>query len=143
LCGDHGQAGLLVGLVVLALAAIAAALVGQLGAAVAERTRARTAADAAALAGVTGGRAAADAVANADGGSIESYRLDGEVVEVTAVVGSTRATSRAAPSTEHRLVALPGSWRGPGGWRGPDGGAWLTCRDTATEPDPCGGGGFP
>jgi hypothetical protein len=125
---------------VVALATVAALLVGRLGDAVAERTRARTAADAAALAGVTGGRAAAQAVASANGGRLTSYRVDGAVVEATVVLGQTQATSRAAPSFR------ASRWRPTVPTRAADGPVARSspsCSEPGGRPDPCGRGGFP
>ena len=134
--GEVGQAGLLVGLLVLVLAAGAAVLTATLGGAVAERTRARTAADAAALAGVTGGRGSAEVVAVANGGHLESYGGDGSVVEVAVVVGATRATARAAPA--FRTDGRPSRSAGAVAID-----PTRTCSEVGARPDPCGGQRIP
>jgi hypothetical protein len=53
------------------------------------------AADAAALAGVDGAAAAASRIAATNGGSLVSFRVDGDDVEVVVVVQGHRATARA------------------------------------------------
>lgn len=98
---DRGQTTVLVaGVVALALLLVLA--VGRLGTAAVERARARTAADAAALAGVIeepngagAGRRRAVEVANRNGATVETYRVEGTTVEVEVRVGSAQATARA------------------------------------------------
>ena len=70
--------------------------VARFGGDLVDAARARTAADAAALAGATTDRDAAAAMASADGGSLVAYIDDGRTVLVTVVVGSRRASARAA-----------------------------------------------
>lgn len=96
--GEHGQAAVMV-LIVLAVlvGALATALV-DFGGAVGERTRAQTAADAAALASLDGGRGAAASLAAANGGVVVSWtRGPGtDEVTVTVRVGDATATARAS-----------------------------------------------
>lgn len=91
---DRGQATPLWA-IVLVLAALLLVPVALLGRATIERSRAQTAADAVALAGALDGEAEARIVASWNHARLESYRADGDVVEVTVVVGGRRATARA------------------------------------------------
>ena len=121
--GAAGQVLPLVALVVVS-AAGAALLVASVGGIVIDRGRARTAADAAALAGVLGGRDPAERIARANGGELRSYRVVGDVVEVTVRVGRAEATARAGrgparrQSARRRLVDSPGDDRAPAHRRG-------------------------
>ena len=84
---------------VLALAALMALAVVELGVAAAHRSRAQTAADAAALAAVSASlsesRSAAVRLARANGAALVSFRRSGWVVTVVVEVGEARATARA------------------------------------------------
>ncbi len=60
-----------------------------------DRGRAHTAADAAALAATAGGRSAAERLASSNGGTLISYREDGDQVMVVVEVGGEQATAMA------------------------------------------------
>jgi hypothetical protein len=91
---DRGQATPLL-MVVIALTAVAAVALAELGGAAVAATRAQTAADAAALAGAAEGEAAARSVAAANGAELVAHRRDGAVVRVEVRLGGARATARA------------------------------------------------
>jgi hypothetical protein len=91
---DRGQAVPAVIGVVAVLAAVAVG-VARFGTGVSDAARARTAADAAALAGVDGGAANAAELAAANGGTLVSFRQEGDDVVVSVVVGHTHAEARA------------------------------------------------
>lgn len=97
---SRGQATPLWALV-LVLAGLLLVPVGLLIRAAVDRAEARSAADAAALAGALEGEPAARSVAAENGARLTSYAEQGDLVEVTVVVGDRRATARA----ERRLVA--------------------------------------
>jgi len=98
--GSRGQATPLWA-VVLVVAGLLLVPTGLLIRAAVDRAEARSAADAAALAGALEGEAAARAVATDNGARLVAYAEQGDLVEVTVVVGDRRATARA----ERRLVA--------------------------------------
>lgn len=91
---DSGQAVLLM-LPVMAVAALLALGVAEVGHVVVLRARAQTAADAAALAAVTGGRPAADRLARANDASLVGFLRDGTDVVVTVDLDGVRARARA------------------------------------------------
>ena len=94
---DRGQILFLVVLLI-ALGAGLAVLVGELGVVAVERARATAAADAAALAAVTergDGRTVAREFAAANGAQLVSFTRDGGEVLVVVRVGRARATARA------------------------------------------------
>jgi hypothetical protein len=82
-------------LAVVAIAALLAVAIGQVGAALVDHQRARTAADAAALAGAVGGRADAARVAAANGARVLGFLREGDVVTVRVAVGEATASARA------------------------------------------------
>lgn len=91
---DSGQAVLLM-LPVMAVAALLALGVAEVGHVVVLRARAQTAADAAALAAVTGGRPAAGRLARANDASLVGFLRDGTDVVVTVDLDGVRARARA------------------------------------------------
>lgn len=99
---SRGQATPLIAIVLLVagLALIPAGLVIR---AAHERAAAQSAADAAALAGALVDEAEARTIAAENGGRVERYADDGQVVELTVVVGGHRATARA----ERERVRVP------------------------------------
>jgi hypothetical protein len=103
--GSSGQAVLAVVLVVMVLV-VALLVIGRVGRTVVDRARARAAADAAALAGVHDGRVRAQQIAERNGARLVDFEAEGEEVEVTVAVGSTRASARARldPVLDRRSV---------------------------------------
>jgi len=99
---DRGQATPLWA-VVLLLAALLLVPTGLLIRATVERAEARSAADAAALAGALAGEDEARRVARLNGGRLEAYEEQHDLVEVTVVVGGRQAVARA----ERRLELEP------------------------------------
>lgn len=93
--GDRGQAIPLV-VAVVALAAVALIALGRFAAGTVDAARARTAADAAALAGAGAGRPAATTVAQANGGTLESFVTVGDDVVVRVRVGRAVVEARAS-----------------------------------------------
>ncbi len=94
MCGARGQAVLAVALAIVVLV-LALLVIGRVGRTVVDRARARTAADAAALAGVHDGRGRAQQIAERNGARLVDFEAEGDQVEVTVEVGSTRASARA------------------------------------------------
>jgi hypothetical protein len=82
-------------LLLVALAAVTALAVVQVGVRAVDAARARTAADAAALAGAAGGEAAAREVAAANGAALLHFGAEGSDTEVTVSAGAAEATARA------------------------------------------------
>ena len=78
-----------------ALAAVTALVVVQVGERAVDAARARTAADAAALAGARSGAVAARDVAEANHAELVRFEADGPEAEVTVAVGQAEATARA------------------------------------------------
>lgn len=79
----------------LALLIVGALVLGTVGRAVTQRARAQAAADAAALAGVVEGREAAVELAQANGGTLISFEVDGRDTIVEVRVGRAMAQARA------------------------------------------------
>lgn len=100
---ERGSMAPLVALVVV-LAGTASLVLGRLGGVATATARAQTAADAAALAGAADGPDAARALARANGARLARVDVDGDAVEVAAVVGDDIAA-----------VARARSGEGPGG----------------------------
>lgn len=82
-------------LLLVALAAVTALAVVQVGVRAVDAARAQTAADAVALAGAAGGEAAAREVAEANGAELLRFVAEGPDAEVTVGAGGAEATARA------------------------------------------------
>jgi hypothetical protein len=91
---DRGQVLPFIALVIV-LAGLAAVVIGRLGQGAVDRARARTAADAAALAGAAEGEDAARRLAEANHGTLLSFRVEGPDVEVVVRVRKAQALARA------------------------------------------------
>ena len=96
---ERGSMAPLVALVVV-LAGAACLVLGRLGGVATATARAQTAADAAALAGAADGPDAARALAGANGARVARVHVDGDAVEVAAVVGDDIAAVARARSGE-------------------------------------------
>jgi hypothetical protein len=92
---DRGQILPFVALL-LVLGAGALVLIVQVGGVLDERARATTAADAAALAGAAEGEGAARTLAALNGGTVESFEVEGADTVVAVRVGRAVATARAS-----------------------------------------------
>ena len=102
---DRGQAAPLLAVLVV-LAGVVALLVAQVGGAAIARSRARAAADASALGGAVEGRGAAAALAEANGGHLDAFTVDGDVAVARVSVGGAQASARAEAV---RAAPPPGS----------------------------------
>lgn len=98
----HGDAGQAIGLVLIAIAFVAAAGMGVIAVSrhLTDRSVAQTAADAAALAGVEGGAAAAGAAARRNRAQLIEFDrgggVSGFIVTVEVTVGTEHAVARAS-----------------------------------------------
>lgn len=112
--GDHGQAAPLA-VAMVALAAITLLAMVPVGNALDGRTRARTAADAAALAGAVEGEDGARRLAEANGGELVEFEVDGDRTLVEVRVGELTAHAGARATRSARLPATPDDARTPAG----------------------------